>query len=98
MVEGVVDGSPAVHRSAQALDHLPGHFRRHVLGFGEHQMLEEMGESGLAFLLPVAADVVEDADCHHGGVALLAEKDRQSVVQNDLFAAQTHFFILAPDR
>ncbi len=58
MVEGVVDASPAVHGAAQPLDQLPGHFRRNVLGFGKHQVLEKVCEPGLAFLLPVAADVV----------------------------------------
>ena len=87
MVEGVIDGGPAVHGTAQPLDQLPGDFGRNVLGFREHQMLEKMREPGLALLLPVAADVIKDADSYHGSVSFLAEQDGQAVIQSDFFAA-----------
>ena len=71
----------AVHsRGADALQHLDGR-RLHVLRPGEHHVLEEVGEPAAARRLVGGADVIPDVHCDLRQAMVLAEDDRQPVLQ-----------------
>ena len=50
-----------------------------VLRAGEHQVLEQMGEAGLAGRLVAGADVVPDAHCHHLRLVVFVHHHGQAV-------------------
>ena len=74
-----VEPGRAVHRAAGGLD------ERDVLGLPdvraalEHDVLEEVGEAGLAGDLVLAPDVVPDVDRDDGGEVILGDDEAQPV-------------------
>ena len=74
-----VEPGRAVHRAAGGLD------ERDVLGLGdvpralEHDVLEEVGEAGLARDLVLRADVVPEVDRDDGREVVLGDDDAQAV-------------------
>src|SRR5690606_4669915 len=54
----------------------------------EHQMLEQVRESGLALRLVFRADVVPDADGHDRRLPILVNDDAQTVVQREPLVSQ----------
>ena len=62
-------------------DVLAGRYVRRAL---EHDVLEEMGESGAALLLISGTDVVPDVDCHGRRDVVWTGDDAQSVSQGVL--------------
>ena len=55
-----------------------------VFGAVEHQMLEQMGEAGLAVGLVLRADIVPDGDCDDRRLAVLVDDDLEAVVEGEL--------------
>ena len=80
-VVGPVQPGRAVHRAAGGLD------EGDVLGLGdvaralEHDVLEEVGEAGLALDLVLGPDVVPEVDRDDRGEVVLGDDDPQAVVE-----------------
>src|SRR5690606_32954007 len=56
---------------------------RRVLGAAEHQVLEQVGESGGAGRLVLGADVVPDGHGHHRSLAVLVDDHGQTIVEGE---------------
>ena len=54
-----------------------------VLAAVEHQVLEQMGEPGLARFLVLRADVIPDVHGHDGRLVIFVDKQRQSVIKDE---------------
>ena len=62
-----------------------------ILGAVEHQMLEQMGEAGLALGLVLGADIVPDAHGHHRRLMILVNDDGEAIVENELGVGDRDF-------
>ena len=54
---------------------------RQIFRTVEHQMLEQMGEPGLAFGFVLRPDIVPGADRDDRGLAIFMDDDRQAIVE-----------------
>src|SRR5881296_3425001 len=61
---------------------------------GEHQMLEQVGETGLAGLLILGSNMIPEVDGDDGGFVILMDDQRQTIRQDELFIGNVDFDIL----
>ena len=61
---------------------------------GEHQMLEQVGETGLAGLLILRSDMIPEVDCDDGSFVILMDNQGQTILQDELFAGDVDLDIL----
>ena len=80
-VDGLVERRPAVEGPTRLLDLLEELVLAHMLGFLEHDVLEQVREACSARLLPARADVVQDRNSSDRVGAVLVEDDLKAVVQ-----------------
>jgi hypothetical protein len=58
----------------------------------EHEVLEEVGETGFAGLLVLRADMIPDVDGDDGGFVVLIDQKREPVLQNEFFVRNVDLF------
>ena len=80
-VVGALEAGGAVERTARALHQLEVAVALHLGGTLEHQMLEEVSQTGAALDLVARADVVPEAHRRHRGQVVLGEHHPQTVRQ-----------------
>jgi hypothetical protein len=71
---------------------------RQVLRAIEHQMLEQMGEAGLAAGLVLGADIVPGADRDHRRLTVLVDDNRQAVLELEHLIGNGHLADQRADR
>ena len=69
-----------------------------VLAAAEHEVLEEMGEAGLAGALVLGADVVPDVDGDDGRFVVLVDDQGESVFEDEFLVGNIDGAYLGIDR
>ena len=65
-----------------------------MLASHEHQVLKQMGKTGLARLLILGTDMIPEIDRHDGCLVILVNDQRQTILENKLSVGNVDFDIL----
>ena len=90
-IVGAVERGGAVDLGRADLLQIGEIVARQILGAVEHQMLEQMGEAGLALGLVLGADIVPDADADDRRLVVLVDDDGEAVVEHELLVRDRDF-------
>ena len=85
IISSVLAGGPIEVCCANAL-HRFDVAARQMFAAAEHQMFKKVGETGLTGAFIFGADVIPDIKRHDGRLAVLMNYDRETVIENKMFA------------